>query len=177
VLQKNKEMKVKETIAFIGKADDSSSSLIRKLARKNYPLVLVTKDDPDLVKLSGQILDETPQADVEIIDCVKEGCWEADVIVLANAVTPEPEWVENIKAVATQKILVYLSFTEKDATYPVEMTKALRRLMPHSKVVQARLNPVSQVVDITGEEGAVATVIDIFSNTDYKTILKRFIET
>ncbi|HEY6977811.1 MAG TPA: hypothetical protein VH396_16040, partial [Chitinophagaceae bacterium] len=77
-------------------------------------------------------------AEVEIVDCAKEGCWEADIIVLAIPYYELKEVVEKINEVVTQKIVLIISNNEEEGK-----VEELQRLLPYSRVVAAFNNPYS----------------------------------
>ena len=120
-------MKVKETIAFIGKADETSTGLIERLAERQYPVILVDSGNSGFGEVSLGILDHDPTADVAVVECAREGCWEADVIILTEGFIPDPEMLERVRTVATQKTVISLSGDETDAGGPGEKTKRLKR--------------------------------------------------
>src|SRR5690348_4476563 len=95
-------MKVKETIAFIGEVDEQVDGVITKLVKAGHPLVLINKPASPSVQMQKKF----PTADVEMIDCEKDACWEADIILLANMASPGKILLEKIRTVATQKILI-----------------------------------------------------------------------
>lgn len=163
-LQNHKEMKVKETIAFIGETDEICSDLIQKLAAENYPLVLVAKEGNHFEKLSGQILNHKPDADIETIHCEREGCWEADVIVLTHAANPDPKLLEKIKEVVNQKILVYI-LNEKDrGPLTEEEITISKQILTNTEVVQVIADPVSKEMDISGTDEATTSIENIFKH-------------
>lgn len=161
-------MSVKETIAFLGGAGEACGQLARKLAAGNYPLVLVTKEGNHFDDLSGQILDDIPEADIEVLGCEREGCWEADIIILCNATAVDTGLTEKIKEVANRKILVYFS-TEEARAISVENIRQLKRSLPNIKWVQAVFYPTNNEIQMTGEEDAVTLIENIFNRLGYRT--------
>lgn len=161
-------MKVKETIAFIGEADKISSDLIQKLAARNYPLVLVAKEGNHFEELSAQIVNRIPGADMETIHCEREGCWEADVIVLNNLKDLSAGLAEKIKEVTNQKILVYFLHEEEQST-STEKLKHFQQSLPNAEWVQVVFDVVSNEMHITGAEETTALMENIFNQAGYKT--------
>ncbi len=148
-------MKVKQTIAFIGEAGKICGGLVEKLAAAGNPVLLIGQAD----KLSGQgaqqILKQIPNADIEEIDCAREGCWEADVIVFCGAASVETAVSEKIKEVANQKIMVYVSDQELDET---EKIGELKKSFPHSEWVQLHFDSATTEMHISGPPEARATI-------------------
>ena len=144
--------------------------MIYKLAREGYPLVLVSGSNHHLELLLKQILSEIPEADLQIADCAREGCWEADIIILNGIVNMREEFIEKIREVTTQKILVFIPSEEKDQISVADRTSTLKRLLPNSKVMQVVLQPVSLIAEITGEEQEYIDLISvIFQEIGYIT--------
>jgi len=83
------------------------------------------------LKIRG-IKRNNPGAQVEIVDCVKEGCWEADIIVLAIASHEMEEVIEKIREVATQKIVLIILNHEDDSSLSFIKAQELKRLLPYS---------------------------------------------
>lgn len=159
-------MKVKETIAFIGEADKTCNQLIERLAAEKYPLVLVAKEGNPFEELSGKILNRVPDADIEVITCEREGCWEADVIVFDSSVDFNSDLIEKIKEVTNQKILVYVlkKTGESDST---DGFKSFQQLLPNTQWVQLAIDPVSHDIHIAGDEVAKAAAEKIFNPEVY----------
>jgi hypothetical protein len=161
-------MKVKETIAFIGKADQTSTALIEKLAAKQYPVILVDNGNSGFGEVSLGIVDHDPTADVAVVECAQEGCWEADVIILTEGFIPDPETLDRVKTVATQKTVISLSGDETGTGGPSEKTKSLQQLLPYSSVKQVVLdgNSLKDVAACAEESGDI--ISDIFFNLGYE---------
>ena len=162
-------MKVKETIAFIGEPDKTCNQLIQKLAKKNHPVVLVAKEENHFENLSRKILNHTPEADIEIVNCTREGCWEADIIILCEGTSIDSGLTEKMKEVANQKILVLLLNKEKQSSVITEEINKLRKDLPNTRLVQLIFNPVSKEMYLTGEDEAKSMVEDIFNRAGYTT--------
>ena len=166
-------MKVKETIAFIGKADETSARLIERLAARQYPVILVDSGNSGFGEVSLGILDHDPTADVALVECAREGCWEADVIILTDGFIPDPETLERVRTVATQKTVISLSGDETDAGGP-EKTKKLKRLLPYSTVTQIVLDGNSLKAAATDAGRAGYIISEIFFNLGYDNTYHNF---
>ena len=82
------------------------------------------------MSITKKITKEYPDAEIESLECVKDGCWEADVIIIAVAPAEEKQVAELMKEVATQKIVVVVSEKENEC-------EELEKILPYSKVVKA----------------------------------------
>jgi predicted dinucleotide-binding enzyme len=158
-------MAVKKTIAIIASEEEVALAIAHKLAQGNYRILLVSKEKNLLDQQLSDLKKNVPNADVELLDCMKDGCWEADIIILS--IQPESENVvaELIKQVATQKIVVSFSNQEKNIDGQVER---LKNLLPHSKVVMAFNTLKSLKIFIESDDNeSVQTVAKILETAGY----------
>ena len=70
------------------------------------------------------------------MNCAREGCWEADLILLATAPFKESAIANAIREVAIQKMGISV---KKVDNYENMSCKKLEKLLPHSKVVIAQI--------------------------------------
>ena len=111
---KNKEMATKKTIAIVGATDKTGRAIVNQFASMPYRLLLVSNNPNELYQFTKKITKEYPDAEIESLECVKDGCWEADVIIIAVAPAEEKQVAELMKEVATQKIVVVVSEKENE---------------------------------------------------------------
>ena len=155
-------MAVKKTIALIGEIQ-GKEKILSRLA-KNYRLLWVTNEDDPYTHLSQSTISEFSEAEVEIIACAKEGCWEADIIVLkVNEI--EKELIEGIREVATQKIVVVLGKDEDTVPALVNKLLLVQEGLPYSKVV--RVYPEPETVVAGKDPLAVETVKEMVRKLDF----------
>lgn len=132
-----------KTIAIIGASGKMGQNIARSLAKRDYSLLLMGRDDVKLHKLLHEVLEINPELDAVISGCPVESCWEADLILLAIPYRVEKEIAARIKQVSTQKIVVSISNPINDAcngqlTVPGKSAaEELQDLLPHSKIVKA----------------------------------------
>jgi len=131
-----KKMRVKETIAFIGAADNSCKELSNRLASAQYPLIFVANEGEPLAILSQQISDRMPQGDISRVECAKEGCWQADIIIFCPLQDADAALLQKIEAVTTRKILVHLSDKKDSGQSFFEGSKIFREALPNTQFVQ-----------------------------------------
>jgi predicted dinucleotide-binding enzyme len=119
------------------------SAIAKSLCKGNYKLLLCSKEPGKIETLINDIKSTNSLADVEISDCFKEACWEADIIIAAVPYASEQEVAERIKEVANQKIVISIA-NPLNETYTGLITAAdtsaaeeLQKLLPHSKVIKA----------------------------------------
>jgi len=136
-------MATKKTIAVIGATGDMGCAFVKALANSNYRLLLMSRDKNKVGKLSANLKEKNPAADVEFVECEREACWEADIILMAVPYEAEREVAEKIREVTTQKVVIDLSnpLNEKyDRLITAPGTSAaeeLQKELPNSKVVKA----------------------------------------
>ena len=136
-------MTVRKTIAIIGASGEMGSAFAKALVNSNYRLLLMSRDRSKAEQLSACLRKNTPTAEVGVISCEKDACWEADIILLTVPYKEEKEVAEKIREVATQKVIIDVSnplneshdhlITAPDTSAAEELQKAL----PNSKVVKA----------------------------------------
>jgi len=133
---------MKKTIAIIGAEAEKGAAIADKLSEDSYRLLLVQNGINSKSQIVKNIKQKNLHAEVEIDDCAKEGCWEADIIILAIPFRELKEIAEKINEVVTQKIVVIIS-DEKESLFSFNKTQELQQLLPYSKIVTALYNPCS----------------------------------
>jgi predicted dinucleotide-binding enzyme len=159
--KKKEEMSVKKTIAIVGATEKRGTEIASHLASANYRLLLVSHDMNRLAEVTEKILQAEPVAEIDSLECVKDGCWEADVILFAIACKQEKQVAELMKEVATQKIVVSIS-DERNTT------EELQQLLPYSKIVKVSMDSSNEITITGNDEEANAEIADIFKNAGYK---------
>jgi hypothetical protein len=153
-----REVVVKQTVAWIGEIDRSPKAFHRLV--EHYRLIWVTQDeinsDPSTI--------ENPLPEVEVINCAKEGCWEADIIILAGELIHQ-ELLEKIREVSTQKIVIIITVESKIAWE--ERISSIIEALSFSKIVEVVVS--SEEAQVSGTNlGAVATANDIIQLLGYR---------
>jgi len=155
------QKQVKKTIAIIGATEESGAAIANKFAGDSYRLLLIEDEINQLSQTARNIKRNNSNVNVEIVDCAKEGCWEADIIVIAISFHELKKVIEKISEVATQKIVVFASneYDESDAT-------ALQHLLPHSRIVTALFDSFSGEIFIASNDEEASETISKMINTD-----------
>ncbi len=125
-------MKHLKTIAIIGAAEPEAAGALKFLLNSECHLLLLAQDQTELRRISKILKNEKPVAGISLIDCIKEGCWEADAVVIAVPEAGEKEIAMRIREVVTQKIVISMKIAD---TIP---GNSLQQLLPNSKVVAAK---------------------------------------
>ncbi|MDQ2864214.1 MAG: hypothetical protein M3R50_11325 [Bacteroidota bacterium] len=143
-------MAVKNTIAIIASTKEKAKAIVQKIANKKCRILLVSKHENEYVELQAEVQSKYPAMELDTTDCMKDGCWEADVIIMNVNEDEEKEVSEMIREVATQKLVINFSDSEKGCSQ-----ENLQRLLSHSRVVRVS---GSGNMEITGnDEGAIHT--------------------
>lgn len=160
-------MAVKKSIAIIGATGQEGNEMTERLAQTDSRLLLISDDLRELQSLAERIIEERPSADINTIECVKDGCWEADIILLAIQPRQHKEVAEIMRDVATQKIVVGYRDTIKNTH------ENLQHLLPHSRLVYIQDNTIRDEVTITGnDEEANAEIASMFVSAGYQSIIE-----
>jgi predicted dinucleotide-binding enzyme len=133
-------MAQRKTIAIVGATEGRGPVIAKNLAKGNYRLLLMSEEAERLSSLQKELVGF--HAEIEPINCAKEACWEADIIIVATPYENEKGIAEKIKEVATGKIVISVSNPLDQAyekLFPSPTNSAaeeLQRLLPYSKVVK-----------------------------------------
>ena len=164
-------MAVQETIAFIGGAGNTCPVLMKKMARENLRLLFISKNGNEEVGEFVQQLEaeKGPDAEIEVVNCLKDSCWEADIIAFIDPETIEEELVNKMKEVATQKAVLFITVQEADSQ--VKCTghmKELEALLPHSNIVMLRLDSAKLEASLMGKnQDALEAVSQVMRKCGY----------
>lgn len=136
-------MALRKTIAILGATGSMGSAIAKSLSKGNYRLLLIGSNSEKLEALYNDILTLQSTAEIEMMNCAFEGCWEADIIIPAVPYAAEKNVAGKIKDVATGKIVISISNPLND-TYTALVTdtgksaaEELQEALPYSKVVKA----------------------------------------
>lgn len=133
----------KQTIAIIGAGGNMGSAIVKSIAGGNYRLLLFDREPEQSGSIHEKILQDHPEAELELMDCPHESSWEADIIILAVPHGVEKELAEKIRDVATQKIVVSIAnpidenFNKLTTDPNTSAAEELQRWLPNSRVVKA----------------------------------------
>lgn len=155
---------MKKTIAIVGATKNPGKAIVKKFASMPYRLLLISNEVSELNNLRSEMSAMHPEAEIEALDCVKDGCWEADIIILAVPAENMKQVAERIKEVATQKIVVEI-FTEND------IREEVSKILPYSKLVNISQGLQSEII-ISGDNNTVNEEISmIFKQAGYNRVI------
>lgn len=160
-------MAVKKTIAIVGATENEGRRIANQFACMPYRFLFISNKMIELEELTNLILEKYPEAEIENLECIKDGCWEADIIILAVPPDENQKVAGLIKEVATQKIVVEISDEEKDLN-------ELRKILPYSKLVRVSGNFQLKEIVIKGDNEIVNEEIrTIFNGVGYKAAVSK----
>ena len=152
-------MAAKKTIAIIASTNERATAIVNNISIANYHLLLLSKYPHQLHQLSVALESAHTGAEFEIVDCMKDGCWEADIIILDVPKEEEKVVAELIKEVSVQKIVVRFSQSESEFE-----TDELQNLLKYSKLVRAMV--VNNIIWLhSDDENTVNEVLEILTNS------------
>ncbi len=149
-------MASKISIALIGATEKKGIEIYHRIANNNSRFLLVSGETEKLETLVKEYSISHPHTVTEITHCVKNSCWEADIIIIAVCVSDEEETLRYMKEVCTQKIVVTL--LEK-----TERVTDLYQKLPFSKLVNVDLIHTEEIFIEGKDEEAVNEIRTIFS--------------
>jgi len=155
---------VKKTMAILGDTGKFSAVLMEVLVMQDFRLLFVSEDEAKNKKIKKQLEPLKTAAEIEFISCEREGCWEADIILLTRPENISTILIEKIKEVATQKIVLVVSEEKQQPDTP-----ELEKLLPYSKVVEIVFNPQEKEFSVSGKDAESRTNVQkIFESTGYQ---------
>ena len=149
---------MRSTIAIIG-LEKTGYELAIRLVNGPFRLLLVDQDSSKALALAEHIWQTIPTADVEAIDCQVDASWEADIIVLAVSESVKKKLVNQIRDVATCKIVISLLSNDSQNEYvTIKSSQHLHQWLPNSKVVSV-WSPIGVAQSVSDEKGADACLL------------------
>ena len=164
-------MSLLNTIAIIGVSEKRGFQIANQLAKK-HPILLFDQETEQVLFLYDQIRRNNPSANVELMACVTDASWEADIIVVLGYCCTDIEIIEKIKRVSTGKIVILITEDNMDG-----ISKSLiengQRLLPHSKIVRLIIEATALDIEIriqSNDEDSRTQVSAIFSAVGFMVI-------
>lgn len=138
---------VTKTIAILAEKGKISPELLRVLGKSNLRLLFVAENEENKNQLVERLQPLGLKAEIDFTSCGKEGCWEADKILLLRSAEPSEVFIDQIKEVATQKP-VWVVSEETETKDQAD----LKRLLPNSKVIEIKFKKKKKEVSICGKD-------------------------
>lgn len=156
---KQKGMPQKEIIAVIGAASEEGTALLSKLVQAPYRFLLMDDDSEKLAALQKKM---APWAETDTIACCREASWEADIIIIARPQHSIEHTAQQIKEVATTKIVIGLIQTNKT------QVEVLQQSLPNAIVVGLKFDDLSAPVVQGADEATREKVRRLFAGENIK---------
>lgn len=160
-------MATRQTIAVIGAEEENTASMAAGIASGPYRLLLVSEGEiiRKINDLPDNIKEVLPEAEVEVMDCARDGCWEADIILIAGPGLTDQRLAEKIWEVATRKIVACIYFSPDALPAGTDPEKALKESLPHSRVLEAILDRRTGEAEVSGEDPEAMEILTGLLNT------------
>jgi len=140
-------MLTQQTIVLIG-SGCTGKILAGVLSDSDYVVLLCDESFPKAVALATEVVRYAPGSRVEAMECIFDGAWEADIVILALPLAMQLQLAHRIKEVVNQKILLIVNDEEeglvKDPASMAGHQQQLLQLLPNTAIFQlmARANGV-----------------------------------
>lgn len=155
---------MKKTMAILGDTGEFPPVLMEILVKQDLRLLFVSEDEAKNEKVRKQLEPLKAAAEIEFKSCEREGCWEADIILLTRPEKVSSALVEKIKEVATQKIVLVVS---EDLNQPDK--PEFEKLLPYSKVVKFVFDPLEKEFSISGKDAeSLEDIQKLLEGTGYQ---------
>lgn len=148
-------MSAQKTVVVVGTAGTMRILIATEMAKNNYRVIFASTAKEQYRQTLTYIQQQVPGAMIDFVDCEKDGCWEADLIVLAVPLTDIKQVAAKIKEVATQKTVICLSDDKSIGYFPFAEAQELQRMLPYSRVVTAFNSLHSHETLIAGDDREV----------------------
>ncbi len=143
-------MAVEETIAVVGFRSNNPSIFLENLKNQDVRLLIIPAGEGEKVSLNKQFENNSTKAEIEVLDCAKDGCWEADIIAFLNPVDLEESLLDRIKEVAIQKPVLYI-FEEASAETEVKAEK-LQEKLSNSIILKVKIDSEKESAIVSGTD-------------------------
>lgn len=121
-------------IAFSGVLTPKIILFLKQLSAQGNRLLIADSGNVPKTNIDA-LIEQLPSAEIEFLSCLKDSCWEADVIILSSELSNDYKALRNIQEVATQKLVIFLSEESNS-----KQLKKLEQFLPHSKLAMVKLN-------------------------------------
>lgn len=161
-------MAVEQTIAVVGPEAGAFPVVVHNLTRlKGLRLLFIPGNSEELTTLIREFGETGDGAGIEVLDCAKNGCWEADVILFIEPYNYESSLMERIRQVSVQKTVAAVFDVDHASTVSAK-TEILEKTLPHSFVVRVITDPRSRRASVDGNNSnAVKTLMDLLEKANF----------
>lgn len=154
---------MRKTLAILGDAGEFLPEVMKGLMQQDLQLLFVSEDDEKNSDLMAGLGQTEAIAEVEFTSCERDGCWEADIIVITQPGKFSSALLERLKEVATQKVVL--------AVYDNKLNldnSLLQQLLSHSKVVLLLVDSQEKKFSVFGNDPEAGDRVQkLFSGAGY----------
>lgn len=138
------------SISILGAGTDKGQRLLAALSDLDINILLAAHGEEEHAVINDLLTRIKPRAVVEVQQCAREGCWEADIILLFPGMAQMKELSDAIRDVVTQKTVVVF-----------EEMNGMQEYLPFSKIVKATIDDRGFSLESMDEE-ALLDVEELF---------------
>lgn len=164
-------MAVKQTIAVVGDKNKYCKKILQYLVCEGYPILYILCEEDEMVTSIQQIKSNYQNADIEILKCPKEACWEADIVMILNQNQIDSKgFIHKILDFTTQKILVAIVNDNDVWQKEEDFRLKLQSHLPYTHIVSVFLEGnENEKIKIQGEDKeSLGMIADVFKNLENK---------
>lgn len=146
----------KSTIAIIGANEQKGAGVAKNLCHSNHRLLLFGHDNSSLTLLAAEIKNLDAHTDIDILDCLVDASWEADIIIIAVAVVDLKQIAGKMRDVATQKTIIFISDPCREISKLADsnsVDEEIQNLLPESKIIRVSNTRIAADVACALAEG------------------------
>lgn len=136
-----------KTMAILSDSKGLPPELLEVLGSCNHRLLFVVENAEKMKRLQESLHFLKIKPEIDFISCEKEGCWEADKILISIPGELPREIVQKIKNVATQKPVWVIS----NSVY-YRRNIYLQSLLPNSKIVEIGLKKNMKEISLSSKD-------------------------
>lgn len=155
---------MKKTMTVLGDTGGFFPEGMKVLMKQDLRLLFVSEDEIRNCKLKSRLEHTETVAEVEFTSCERDGCWEADMILVTQPEKVFSAMFERIKEVATQKIVLAVYDNREKLDNSI-----LRQVLPHSKVVLLLVDSQKKEFSVFGDHPETKDEVqELFSGTGFQ---------
>lgn len=168
IIEKRRKMAIAETIAIVGLKSGNLTGFVENLAKMDLHLLIIPGSEDEMLLMKDETRGLKAEAEIEVLDCAKKGCWEADIIAFINPHDFDDKFINRIREVAVQKVIMAV-FEGISTDITTDRYEALEKTFPHSKVTRLIVLPEEEKVAISGrDKEAVQKVTALLERSSYE---------
>lgn len=136
-----------KTIAILSDSEGLAPEFFEVLGSSNHRLLFVVGNAETKEHLQKSLNFLKLKAEIDFIGCEKDGCWEADKILISMQAPPSKDMIKKVKEVATQKPVWVISPVDSHGR-----KVDLQQQLPNSRVVEISIQENLKEVSLSSKE-------------------------